>query len=73
MNTGNYFTKTGAEKLAGKIRSYWTKRGYEVDVRVESFVPWHDDFVEGKSVFCVRSDMVNGMPQRRLAGVKEAA
>ena len=55
----------GARRLAEKIREYWTDRGYEVDL----------DFIEAGFVAAmrsartdVRSNMVNGMPMRRLPG-----
>lgn len=54
----------GARRLAEKIRGYWAERGYEVDL----------DFVDSGFVAAmrsartdVRSNMVNGMPRRRLA------
>jgi hypothetical protein len=46
-----------SERLAHMIRQYWWKRNYDVDVRVE----------QGPGSWVVRSDLVNGWPQRKLA------
>ena len=53
----------GARRLGEKIRMYWAERGYDVDV----------DYIEAGFVAAmrsartdVRSNMVNGMPRRRL-------
>lgn len=53
----------GAERLREKIRAYWAERGYDVDV----------DLVDAGFVAAMRSartdlrsNMVNGMPRRRL-------
>ncbi|MEL6473827.1 MAG: hypothetical protein AAFU66_08220 [Pseudomonadota bacterium] len=53
----------GASRLKDKIRDYWAERGYEVDV----------DLIDAGFVAAmrsartdVRSNMVNGMPRRRV-------
>lgn len=53
----------GAMRLKDKIREYWEERGYDVDV----------DLVDAGFVAAmrsartdVRSNMVNGMPRRRI-------
>ena len=58
----------GAMRLKDKIREYWEERGYDVDV----------DLVDAGFVAAmrsartdVRSNMVNGMPRRKLVNVNE--
>ncbi len=54
-------TDDGAARLAAKIRDFWRKRGFDVDVdlKPEGFVA-----TMRSSRTDVRSDMVNGMPRR---------
>lgn len=59
----DWCTTEGAARLKSKIREYWEERGYEVDV----------DLIESGFVAAmrsartdVRSNMVNGMPRRRV-------
>lgn len=61
----DWCTIEGASRLKTKIREYWEERGYDVDL----------DLVDAGFVAAmrsartdVRSNMVNGMPRRRLAG-----
>lgn len=56
----DHFTLAGAEALAERIRQYWANEGYAVDVRIETTGNGRD------SVGHIRSDMVNGIPTRRL-------
>lgn len=56
-------TREGADALAAMIRSVWMKAGYEVDVWVDEAVNLHN----GTFAFCIRSDLFNGLPRRRLA------
>ena len=60
----------GAKRLRDKINAYWAERGYEVDVDLvdAGFVP-----AMRSARTDVRSNMVNGMPRRRLAGDTSAA
>ncbi len=53
----------GADRIAAKIRDYWRKKGFdvEVDLRPEGFVS-----TMRSARTDVRSDMVNGMPRRNL-------
>lgn len=55
----------GAKRLVDKINSYWSDRGYDVDVNLidAGFVP-----AMRSARTDVRSNMVNGMPMRRAAG-----
>lgn len=62
-NVGELLTLDGAEALARKIRSYWVKRGFSVDTHIEAMGT--DETWRGQ-IFCIRSDMVNGMPIRRF-------
>lgn len=53
-------------RLAGIIRAYWSQRGYDVTLWTERAV-WGEGVRshDHGPVTGVRSDMVNGMPQRR--------
>ena len=58
----------GAMRLKDKLREYWEERGYDVDV----------DLVDAGFVAAmrsartdVRSNMVNGMPRRKLVNANE--
>lgn len=57
----DHCTDEGAERLAAKIRDFWRKKGFdvEVDLKAEGFVP-----TMRSARTDVRSDMVNGMPRR---------
>lgn len=57
----DHCTDHGASRLAEKIRDFWRKKGFdvEVDLRPEGFVP-----TMRSARTDVRSDMVNGMPRR---------
>ncbi|MGB3624603.1 MAG: hypothetical protein WA989_02175 [Henriciella sp.] len=58
----------GAKRLREKIREYWADRGYEVDVDLvdAGFVP-----AMRSARTDLRSNMVNGMPRRRIAKSQE--
>lgn len=60
------FTEQGATELARRIRAAWRRQGWDVTVTVERVASAPD--AEGRSLahFTVRSDLVNGLPQRRL-------
>lgn len=57
----DHCTDDGAARLAGKIREFWLKKGFdvEVDLKEEGFVS-----TMRSARTDVRSDMVNGMPRR---------
>lgn len=46
-------TRSGATRLAERIRAYWAHKGYNIKVWAE----------ETAGVFVVRSDMINGRPR----------
>ena len=61
MKYNDSLTYTGANNLAKKITEYWRVRGYAVKTFVE------EASLGGEMrVFIVRSDLVNGYPQRKL-------
>lgn len=62
------FAKSGAEKLARRIQQYWAERGYDVDAHAAVVA-----YVEGMPQYGIRSDMIGGMPQRRIVPLAEAA
>ncbi|KAA0581520.1 hypothetical protein [Azospirillum sp. Sh1] len=67
------FSERGARELARRIRTAWANIGWDVEVRVERLAS--EDVGDGRSIahFIVRSDLINGMPQRRLDGRLEGA
>ena len=56
-----YCTTEGASRLATKIKEYWRKQGFDVmvETKKEGFVS-----TMRSARTDIRSDMVNGMPQR---------
>ncbi|PWC81217.1 hypothetical protein TSH100_28020 [Azospirillum sp. TSH100] len=60
------FSERGARELARRIRAAWANIGWDVEVRVEHISS--EDIGDGRSIahFTVRSDLINGLPQRRL-------
>ena len=58
----------GARRLKEKIAEYWSERGYEVDIDLvdAGFVP-----AMRSARTDVRSNMINGMPRRKLVNVNE--
>ena len=63
-NMKDWCDEEGAKRLREKISAYWAERGYEVDVDLidAGFVP-----AMRSARTDVRSNMVNGMPRRRIA------
>ncbi|CAO3413293.1 hypothetical protein [Azospirillum doebereinerae] len=62
----NGFTEKGARELARSIRNAWERAGWDVAVRIERISS--EDIPDGRSIahFTVRTDLVNGLAQRRL-------
>ena len=58
----------GAKRLQEKIAQYWTERGYEVEVDLvdAGFVP-----AMRSARTDVRSNMVNGLPRRKVVNATE--
>ena len=50
--------------LAKRIREYWKAEGYVVTTRID-FVT-RTGVRDAGSLWCIRSDMINGMPVRSL-------
>ncbi|PWC74778.1 hypothetical protein [Azospirillum sp. TSH64] len=61
------FSERGAHELARRIRTAWANIGWDVEVRVERIAS--EEVGDGRSTahFTVRSDLINGLPQRRLS------
>ena len=66
----DWCNEDGAKRLKLKIEQYWSERGYDVNV----------DLVDACFIAAmrsartdVRSNMVNGMPRRRLVAEDNAA
>ena len=54
-------TKAGATAMAAGIRNFWRAQGFDVTMKV---IPAEH---ANAAAFYVRSDMVDGLPVRRLA------
>jgi len=63
MSDGEFCTKEGAAALKGRIEAYWRERGYEVVVKL---VDAGFAAAMRSARIDVRSDMVNGLPVRRV-------
>ena len=65
MTSGPSVSQETAENTATRIREYWAERGYLVRTRVE--------YTEGNGQhrdspgWVVRTDMLDGLPVRRIA------
>ena len=57
----DFIRRGGAEKLKEQIENYWYMRGYKVEARLQS-----RSEVTERATFDIRSDMVGGLPVRRL-------
>ncbi|MBP2299631.1 hypothetical protein [Azospirillum picis] len=59
------FSERGAHELARRIRAAWAKVGWDVEVRVERIAS--EELDDGRSIahYTVRSDLMNGLAQRR--------
>jgi len=63
LPTKDWLSEKNARVLANNIRGYWQDRGHGVDVWTEML----PRVFGAKGVWVVRSDMVNGLPVRRLS------
>jgi hypothetical protein len=70
-------TEKGANRLRGIIWAYWRERGYDVQLHLEKvMVTTMEDKANGRdeaALYAVRSNMVGGMPVRRLPEMSETA
>lgn len=67
--TRNWMDEEAAAQLAYQIRKHWAQRGYIVDtwlVRVKS----SETISHKAGGFAIRSDMINGMPSRRMGALQ---
>lgn len=55
-------------KLAERIRAYWLVRGFEVNTWLDQ--EGYDDGLR-QFIYSVRSDMVNGLPARRVSQARK--
>jgi hypothetical protein len=53
----DHLTRRAAEHLAKRIQTYWSERGFDVYVWIESFTSSEGTY------FRVRSDLVAGLPR----------
>lgn len=56
-------SESGARDLAMTIEGYWHRKGRAVKTWIEP-VTFNEHRSKAISAYCVRSSMVNGMPQR---------
>ncbi len=66
------FSEEGARELAHRIHSAWKRQGWEVEVRIERVASEDMGETRSKAHYTVRSDLINGMPHRRLAPAARA-
>ena len=59
----DHITLAGAERLKGIIEGIWWERGYDVKVEIKSRAHFTSN---RNTAYDLRSDMVNGLPVRRL-------
>ena len=59
----NNMTRTGAQKLAKRIERYWRNKGFgQVKVEIEMMGEIIPEVEGVEPLYCVRSNLVNGMP-----------
>src|SRR5437868_6897244 len=57
----DWSTPAAAYQLAQEIRDFWKDRGAEVNVHILQLTD--DRWAEARSIYCVRSNLVNGLPR----------
>lgn len=57
-------SREGAERLAKMVAAFWAKRGLDVVTTVVDTGAKAEHGLSGANVWGVRSNMVNGMPQK---------
>jgi hypothetical protein len=65
-------TFSGAARHRKILRDFWLVRGFDIDVRIEEISqarPGGDPDV----VYCIRSNLVGGLPPAKVTIVSEAA
>lgn len=63
--TRDWATMANAEELAGRIRKYWSDRGYFVELRVINYTDAGNKSALGAaSQWCIRSNMIGGLPPK---------
>lgn len=61
----DHLSRLGAIALAARIRAYWQERGYEVTTVIVPPSQINGLIQNGPAYYGVKTDMVNGMPQRK--------
>ena len=64
MNLDNMSDRGNALVMADTIKQYWAKQGYDVNVWLEERL-WFDQEARRRVDFDIRSDLLNGKPQRK--------
>ena len=62
---GDYNCRKGAEAIAAAVRGYWTSQGFtqvQTWVELKSKRKCETTSERGDPVWCVRSNLVNGLP-----------
>ncbi len=73
LMSSDTLAEIGARRLANSITAYWQKKGLDADVRVEGrSMRFSSSSDRSRTIWQVRSDMVNGQPQRQVIYAKAA-
>jgi hypothetical protein len=62
-----FMTFAGATELADKIRQFWAEKGHIVRAWIEVQQAKHDDLKKERTLYVVRSNLFNGLPDFRRA------
>jgi hypothetical protein len=67
----NWSSREGAQELALLIEGYWRAKGKQITTEVLSVASLGESSALGSQImFCVRSNMQNGMPPTENTGIK---
>lgn len=55
-------SREDSEFLATRIRNYWAVRGYTVKTEVYGLSDLNESFSDGRHIYSIRSNMLNGFP-----------
>lgn len=65
----DYCEAAGASQLAQRLRRFWAERGHLVCVEIK---PTHTTHGSGRMIYCVRSDLINGLPRKNGPPLRQA-
>lgn len=70
MSEHDHLSERGAVRLAGRLILFWRDRGFDVEARVSKIATKRLVF---QPMYQVRTDLVNGWPQKRRGQVEGKA